>query len=218
MRNPLGMLFLAFLLLSCAEEAVVLEESPPQKPVVVTSVIERTTDISVLEDTVPTPLNDYSLTEQGLSFTNKLRQTFYADLERLHTKEAENRTQFIVNKGHGLLLDKGEQSFVVRYESIDTRKWEVVFVLMTEEETKIVSTYTPITTEAYPESNPEEYANSLTIGKGEIVISDYHFPYSVGNKAGNPLAVDLNGDYTVNGARVLVHSKSGEEHEVRGIQ
>ena len=211
MRNIACALLLTLLLIGCTEEVTTQEIQRPAGQSSITRVIEHQGDVFVAEDTIPTPINDYSLTEDGLSFTNKKRQTFYTGLERLHTKESVNDTFFIINQGHTFLLDKGEESFLVRYEAIDTRREEITFVLSTQPERTLTTRYETITQENTLE-------DQLTLGKGTLVVDGLSFPFTIGYKAGNPLAIDLNGDYTINGERALIHTKSGEEHEVKGVQ
>ncbi|MFQ5620829.1 MAG: hypothetical protein ACE5FT_03225 [Candidatus Nanoarchaeia archaeon] len=136
-------LIMLILLASCANPDIptinkTAEEHPEAS---VVPAVERSLHVRVVEDIIPTPISDFTLTEESLTFTNRRRNTYYAPIDYLHTKEAKDRAFFIVNKGHYVLLDKGSMSFIVEYESIDTRKKEITFRLNRNDDTRITVPY-----------------------------------------------------------------------------
>ena len=207
------------------------------------------TGINIIEDRIPTPISDYSISDSGLTFTNRDGYTYYAPMERLHNKEPKDRSRFLINKGHYFLLDKGRKSHILRYEKIDTTRKEIHLNLTRENEKQIVLPYEIVdvdlrsimggkigeigmsgvsqgfnkdmTYDDIVQINPditiEQYADSKTIGKAILDIDGWRFDVFIGYKAGNPIVVDLNGDRHVDGAETKVHTKSDEEHELKGI-
>lgn len=210
------------LLLACSTQPEVIVEPRVIAPVAISAGAENT--IAVEEANIPTPLSDYSLSEEGLTFTNRNRDSYSAPTERLHTKEPENTTYFIINKGHYVLLEKNEINWILRYEGIDTRRKEIIFNLTSLEEQRFRAPYGSSSTTQALTSDPHSIrpgstlANDDILGQGIITLEGYTFPFTVSYRAGNPLAIDFNGDYQMDGARMNVHTKNGNTYEVQGVR
>ena len=144
MRGSLILLIIVLIVLaSCANPLIPVINITSDDALVaqIQPVGEKSMDVKVVEDTIHTAVSDFTLTEESLTFTNRLRQVYYAPIDYLHTVESDNRAHFTINKGHYALLDKSANSFVVEYESIDTRKKEVIFKLNKGDEPRITVQY-----------------------------------------------------------------------------
>lgn len=198
-------ILLVLLLVGCSADPIPEINGTPveAKPVVINEV-ERVLEVEVSEDNIPTPLSDYTYTKDMISFVNKNHEIYRGDNHALHTVESEDKEHFIVNKGHSFIVDKSGITYLLRYDSIETRKKMITFTLMTEELEAIEFEY-------------ELSQDNNTLGKGILEIEGLTFPFYIGYKAGNPLSVDMNGDRIIDGSQVMVHTKTGAEHTPKGI-
>ncbi len=72
-----------------------------------------------------------------------------------------------------------------------------------------------ITWEEVQELNPtvtfDEFADTQTIGVGEVELDGYSFRYYISYSAGNPISMDLDGDKKINGKKVLLVTQIGDK-------
>lgn len=64
----------------------------------------------------------------------------------------------------------------------------------------------------------DEFADTQTIGVGEVELDGYPFRYHISYSAGNPISIDLDGDKKINGKKILLLTQIGDKVDLSSAE
>ncbi|MEK6874448.1 MAG: hypothetical protein AABX52_01720 [Nanoarchaeota archaeon] len=185
-------------------------------------------------------LENYNIEDGILSFINTKGETYLAPLNKIKYQEGSTRINYTLYPGDYALIDNGTSKLIkyantetskkrVTFYDGDKRIDTYYDSIIQDIHTVVNRQYgelsrsgiskqavelTKLTWEKAHTLNPkllfDEYADTQTIGSGDLQINGKFYRFYVGYYAGTPLSLDLDGDTHINAKKISLHPASGE--------